>query len=216
MPTPSPEAERLDRVLRALEAAYPDVAPSLNHRSPWELLVATILSAQCSDVQVNRVTPELFRRFPTPDALARAAPDAVEPLIRSIGLFRGKARNLVAAARIVSERHGGRVPADREALEALPGVGRKTASVVLGQAFGIPAFPVDTHVARVSHRLGFSPRPEPREVERRMTRLMAPERWNLAHLLLIRHGRAACHARRPACARCPVERSCPWPHKPTA
>ncbi len=207
------EARRLHAILDALEGAYPGVRPSLNHRSPWELLVATILSAQCSDAQVNRVTPELFRRYPTPEHLARAEPAEVEPLIRSIGLFRGKARNLVATARALVERHGGEVPADRGALEALPGVGRKTASVVLAQAFGIPAFPVDTHVGRVCHRLGFAPRPEPRTVEEAVTPLLPPGRWNLAHLLLIRHGREVCHARRPACNRCPVARWCPWPHR---
>ncbi len=199
------------QIVEVLERVHPDVRPSLNHRSPWELLVATILSAQCSDAQVNRVTPELFRRFPDPAALGAAPVAEVEGLIRSLGLFRAKARNLVGAARIVAERHGGRVPADRAALEALPGVGRKTASVVLAQGFGVPAFPVDTHVGRVCWRLGFAPRPEPREVERRVTALLEPERWNLAHLLLIRHGRTVCRARSPRCDACPVRHLCPWP-----
>ena len=200
-------------IVDVLERVHPDVRPSLNHRSPWELLVATILSAQCSDAQVNRVTPELFRRFPDPAALGDAPVIEVERLIRSLGLFRAKARNLVEAARIVAELHEGRVPADRAALEALPGVGRKTASVVLAQGFGVPAFPVDTHVGRICWRLGFAPRPEPREVERRVTALLEPERWNLAHLLLIRHGRTTCRARSPRCDACPVRHLCPWPDR---
>ena len=207
------EAARLDRVLGTLERVYPDVRPSLDHRSPWELLVATILSAQCSDAQVNRVTPELFRRYPGPEALAGARVEDVEALIRSIGLYRGKARSLVGTARQVVERHGGQVPGRREALEALPGVGRKTASVVLSQAFGVPAFPVDTHVGRVCFRLGFAPRPDPLEVERRVTGILAPERWGLAHLLLIRHGRVTCSARTPRCGECPVRALCPWPDR---
>ncbi len=201
-------------IVEVLERVHPDVRPSLNHRNPWELLVATILSAQCSDAQVNRVTPELFRRFPDPAALGRAPVAEVEGLIRSLGLFRSKARHLVEAARIVAERHAGQVPAERAALEALPGVGRKTASVVLAQGFGVPAFPVDTHVGRVCWRLGFAPRPEPREVERRVTALLEPERWNLAHLLLIRHGRTTCRARSPRCDACPVRHLCPWPDRP--
>ncbi len=200
-------------IVDVLGRVHPDVRPSLNHRSPWELLVATILSAQCSDAQVNRVTPELFRRFPDPAALGAAPVAEVEHLIRSLGLFRAKARNLVETARIVAEHHGGRVPADRAALEALPGVGRKTASVVLAQGFGVPAFPVDTHVGRICWRLGFAPRPEPREVERRVTALLEPARWNLAHLLLIRHGRVTCRARSPRCDACPIRHLCPWPDR---
>ncbi|MHB8765928.1 MAG: endonuclease III [Deferrisomatales bacterium] len=213
MPCPAAEASRLAQILSDLETAYGAVRPGLDHRSPWELLVATVLSAQCTDDRVNRVTPGLFARYPGPPELAAAAVADVEGEIRSIGLFRAKARSLVGLARQVVERHGGRVPADRAALEALPGVGRKTASVVLGQAFGVPAFAVDTHVARVCCRLGFSPRPEPREVERRVTALVPPERWNRAHLLLIRHGRATCAARRPRCPVCPVAARCPWPGK---
>jgi endonuclease-3 len=175
--------------------------------------VATVLSAQCTDDRVNRETPALFARFPGPQELAAADVAEVEGLIRSIGLFRTKARSLVGLAREVAERHGGRVPSDRAALEALPGVGRKTASVVLGQAFGVPAFAVDTHVGRVCRRLGFASSSVPRAVEEAVTELLPPAGWVEAHLLLIRHGRVTCTARRPRCPACPVRDLCPWPDK---
>ncbi len=216
MAPPPRDTARFRQILDLLRSRHPDVAPSLDHGSPWELLVATVLSAQCSDAQVNRVTPALFARYPDPAALAAADPARVAECIRSIGLFRTKGRNLVAAADRIVREHGGRVPPDRAALESLPGVGRKTASVVLAQGFGIPAFPVDTHVGRVCHRLGFAPSAEPREVERRVTPLVAPDRWNEAHLLLIRHGRVSCAARKPRCGECPVAHLCPWPGRADA
>jgi endonuclease-3 len=216
MPHQKAEAQRLREILSVLETRYPGVGSPLRHRSAWELLVATILSAQCTDQQVNRITPELFRRYPTPKALAGAEVGTLENVIRSIGLFRNKAQNLIAMAREIAEHYGGRVPRDRKSLEALPGVGRKTASVVLGQAFGEPAFAVDTHVGRVCHRLGFSTKPDPLEVERRVTALLAPGRWAAAHLVLIRHGRDTCTARSPKCPECPVRRLCPWPEKTSA
>lgn len=207
------EAERLLEILGLLRAGEPPVAPGLAYRDPWQLVVATVLSAQCTDVRVNLTTPTLFARYPTPAALAAAEVGEVEGVIRSIGLFRAKAKNLVALARLVVERHGGEVPGQREALEALPGVGRKTASVVLAQGFGVSAFAVDTHVGRVCWRLGFSPTREPREVERRVTAILAPALWTEAHLLLIRHGRRVCRAQRPLCPQCPVRHLCPWPEK---
>jgi endonuclease-3 len=213
MTAPVSEAARLRKIQEILQAVAPDVRPGLHYASPWELLVATVLSAQCTDKRVNQVTPGFFARHPTPRDLAEADIHQVEEEIRSIGLFRNKAQNLVALARRICDRHGGEVPQDREELEALPGVGRKTASVVLGQAFGIPAFPVDTHVGRVCQRLGFSPTREPRDVESRVTALLEPERWMLAHLLLIRHGRRTCTARNPKCPECPVRDLCPWPDK---
>lgn len=213
MRRPISEAERLHAILERLRAAHPGVRPGLHHRSPWELLVATVLSAQCTDDRVNRETPALFARFPEPKHLAAADVSEVEGLIRSIGLFRTKARSLVGLAREVAGRHGGRVPSDRAALEALPGVGRKTASVVLGQAFGIPAFAVDTHVGRVCRRLGFAASRAPRAVEDAVTALLPPAAWVEAHLLLIRHGRVTCTARRPRCPACPVRALCPWPDK---
>lgn len=216
MSTPDADAERLHRILSILQGVYPELRPALRHTSPWELLVATILSAQCTDDRVNRVTPCLFRRYPSAEALAAADPGALEEVIRSIGLFRNKARNLIAMARAVAESHGGEVPKVRASLEALPGVGRKTASVVLGQAFGTPAFAVDTHVARVCSRLGFALEPDPVKVERRVTSLLAPESWVRAHLLLIRHGRDTCSARRPNCPGCTIRQLCPWPGKTPA
>jgi endonuclease-3 len=210
------EAERLRKILEILGGDGEPVPRSyLNHRDPWELLVATVLSAQCTDAAVNRVTPALFARFPTARAFAEARPAELEEIIRSIGLFRNKARNLVALAGLILERHGGRVPGERDALEALPGVGRKTASVVLAQGFGVPAFAVDTHVGRVCRRLGFSASPEPRAVEEAVTRLLEPGLWLRAHLLLIRHGRRTCLARGPRCPQCPVRALCPWPDKTT-
>ncbi len=205
------EAARLEAVFAALRAAYPAVAPGLCYRTPWELLVATVLSAQATDRGVNRVTPALFARYPGPAALGVAEPGEVEDSIRTLGLFRTKARSLVGLARRIAADHGGRVPPDREALEALPGVGRKTASVVLAQAFGLPAFAVDTHVARVCHRLGFAPDPSPRAVEERVTALLPPDQWGEGHLLLIHHGRATCSARSPRCPACPARPWCPWP-----
>jgi endonuclease-3 len=207
------EAGRLLRILDLLRDGQPPVVPGLRYRDPWQLVVATVLSAQCTDTRVNLVTPGFFARYPTPAALAAAPAAEVEEAIRSIGLFRTKAKNLVALARLVAERHGGRVPAERGALEALPGIGRKTASVVLAQGFAVPAFAVDTHVGRVCWRLGFAPTREPREVERRITALLAPSLWTEAHLLLIRHGRLICKALKPRCPVCPVHRLCPWPDK---
>lgn len=213
MRRPTAEAERLRAVLQRLRHAHPGVRPGLHYRSPWELLVATVLSAQCTDDRVNRETPALFARFPGPQDLAAAQVSEVEGLIRSIGLFRTKARSLVGLAREVAERHGGRVPSDRAGLEALPGVGRKTASVVLAQAFGLPAFAVDTHVGRVCRRLGFASSSDPRAVEEAVTALLPPGDWVEAHLLLIRHGRVTCTARKPRCPACPVRALCPWPDK---
>lgn len=207
------EAARLGKILDLLQGEGPPPAPWLLYRSPWECLVATLLSAQCTDARVNAVTPSLFAAYPGPQTLAAAKTPDVERIIRSIGLFRNKARNLVALAKRIAGEHGGKVPSDRAALESLPGVGRKTASVVLAQAFGVPAFAVDTHVGRVSVRLGFSPTPEPLAVERRMTALLPPERWRDAHLLLIRHGRNVCRARKPLCPACPVRALCPYPDK---
>lgn len=203
------EAERLDKILSLLVASGLDATPGLAFRSPWQLLVATVLSAQCTDVRVNIVTPGLFRRWPGPGELAAAPLSDVEEEIRSIGLFRNKAKNLISLAGIVAEKHGGVVPGEREALEALPGVGRKTASVVLAMGFGEAAFAVDTHIGRVAMRLGFSPSREPLEVERKVTSILPKECWRDAHLLLILHGRKTCHARKPACTACPVEALCP-------
>ncbi|NTU59695.1 MAG: endonuclease III [Deltaproteobacteria bacterium] len=210
------EAERLTKILDLLEGGHPPPQPGLVYGDPWQMLVATVLSAQCTDKRVNLVTPALFARFPQPRDFAAAGLPEMEEAIRSIGLFRNKAKNLVALARILEERHGGRVPPDREALESLPGVGRKTASVVLAQAFSVPAFAVDTHIGRVCWRLGFATSKDPVEVERKITPLLPASRWAGAHLLLIRHGREVCHARTPGCPACPVRELCRWPKKTAA
>lgn len=207
-PSARRKAEAL-QVLNSLDALYPSAGTELDFRNDFELLIAVILSAQCTDRRVNIVTKELFARFP--DAAALAAVDAaeVEPLIATCGLFRNKARNIVACARSLLVDHGGVVPHDRADLEALPGVGRKTANVVLSNAFGEDAIAVDTHVFRVSRRLGWSTGTNPEKVEADLMALLPRERWTRAHHTLIWHGRRCCAARNPACDRCPVAVSCP-------
>jgi endonuclease-3 len=194
----------------ALAAAYPEAACALDFRSPYELLVATILSAQCTDARVNTVTPALFARFPDARALARAETGALETLIRSTGFYRNKARSLLGMARAVVEQHGGRIPADMEALTQLPGVGRKTANVLLGTAFGhAVGIVVDTHVARLSQRLGLSRESDPEAIERDLMRQFPQNSWiALAHRLIL-HGRQVCTARKPACPQCPLADTCP-------
>jgi endonuclease-3 len=190
--------------LAILEAAYPAAVTALVYRNPFELLVAVILSAQCTDARVNLTTPALFAAYPDAAALARARTEDVETIVKSCGFFRMKAKNLVNAARALVERHGGEVPREREQLEALPGVGRKTAAVVLSVAFEGPAFAVDTHVFRVAHRLGLTLGKTPRAVEDDVTKLLPPENWRHAHHWLILHGRAVCKAPTPMCDACPV------------
>jgi len=199
------------RELRILEQTYPNAATALQYRDPWTLLIAVILSAQSTDAGVNKVTPVLFERYPTPQALARARPSDVEKIIKSTGFFRTKARNIINASKAIVERHGGEVPREREALEALPGVGRKTASVVMSVVFGEAAFAVDTHVFRVAHRLGLTLGKTPREVEDDVTKLVPRAKWRFAHHWLILHGRQICKAARPLCERCPVNELCPTP-----
>ncbi len=195
--------------LALLEAAYPHAVTALVYRNPFELLVAVILSAQCTDARVNLTTPALFAAYPTPKELAAARLSDVERSIQSCGFFRTKAKNIIAAARALVDRHGGRVPETREKLEALPGVGRKTASVVLSVAFGEAAFAVDTHVFRVAHRLGLTTGTTPLAVERDVTALLPKAQWKHAHHWLILHGRAICKAPTPLCERCPVRALCP-------
>ncbi len=195
--------------LALLEAAYPHAVTALVYRNPFELLVAVILSAQCTDARVNLTTPALFAAYPTPKELAAARLSDVERSIQSCGFFRTKAKNIIAAARALVDRHGGRVPETREELEALPGVGRKTASVVLSVAFGEAAFAVDTHVFRVAHRLGLTTGTTPLAVERDVTALLPKAQWKHAHHWLILHGRAICKAPTPLCERCPVRALCP-------
>jgi endonuclease-3 len=190
--------------LAILERTYPNAVTALEYRDPFELLVAVILSAQCTDVRVNLITPHLFAAYPGARALAAAKQTDVERIIKSCGFFRMKAKNVIAAARTIVDEHGGRVPSDRESLEALPGVGRKTANVVMSVAFAEAAFAVDTHVFRVAHRLGLTLATTPRGVEEDVTRLVPREKWRHAHHWLILHGREICKAPVPHCGSCPV------------
>jgi endonuclease-3 len=197
------------RELALLEAAYPQAVTALTYDSPFTLLIAVILSAQCTDARVNLTTPHLFAKYPTPAALGAAALPDVETLIKACGFFHMKAKNIVAAARAIAEHHGGEVPREREQLEALPGVGRKTASVVISVAFDGAAFAVDTHVFRVAHRLGLTLGKTPRQVEDDVVKLVPDDKLRHAHHWLILHGREICKAPTPLCGRCPVAEICP-------
>jgi endonuclease-3 len=197
--------------LAVLERAYPHAVTALDYHNPFELLIAVILSAQCTDARVNMTTPALFAKYPTPQALARAEQSDVEAIVKSCGFFRTKAKNIISAARDLVEKHAGTVPSDREALEALAGVGRKTANVVMSVAFEEAAFAVDTHVFRVSHRLGLTTATTPRGVEEDVTVLVPPAKWRFAHHWLILHGRTICKAPTPLCGQCPVSTLCPTP-----
>jgi endonuclease-3 len=197
--------------LAILEQTYPHAVTALEYHSEFELLVAVILSAQCTDARVNMTTPALFAKYPTPEKLARAKPADVEKIIKSCGFFRMKTKNIIACARDLVERFGGRVPHEREELESLAGVGRKTASVVMAAAFNEAALAVDTHVFRVSHRLGLTTGTTPRKVEEDVTKLVAQNKWGDASHWLILHGRQICKAPTPLCDRCPVDHLCPTP-----
>jgi endonuclease III len=192
-----------------LDAQHPDATTELHFTSAFELLVATILSAQCTDARVNEVTPGLFKRYPDAAHLARATPGDLEPVVQPTGFFRMKSRNLVGMAQALVERHGGSVPPDMAALVALPGVGRKTANVVLGHALGVPGFPVDRHVLRVTNRLGLVKSDDPEAVEAALCALLPPGRWTRASDALILHGRRVCRPA-PLCDRCQVRSSCSY------
>jgi endonuclease-3 len=197
--------------LAILEQTYPHPVTALEYDSDFELLIAVILSAQCTDARVNMTTPALFAKYPTPAKLARADPAEVETIIKSCGFFRMKTKNIIACARDLVERFGGDVPREREQLESLAGVGRKTASVVMAAAFDAPALAVDTHVFRVAHRLGLTLGTTPRQVEEDLTKLVPPAKWGDTTHWLILHGRAICKAPTPHCARCPLAARCPTP-----
>ncbi|HEY2475146.1 MAG TPA: endonuclease III [Candidatus Cybelea sp.] len=197
--------------LAILEKTYPHPATALEYRSDFELLIAVILSAQTTDARVNMTTPALFAKYPTPEKLASANLADVENIIRSTGFFRMKSKNIIACARDLVERFGGKVPHDREALESLAGVGRKTASVVMAAAFHEAALAVDTHVFRVSHRMGLTLGTTPRQVEDDLTKLVPSTNWGDATHWLILHGRQVCKAPTPRCSECPVNALCPTP-----
>ena len=207
-------AERANKILDILEQAHPEATCALHYRNPYELVMATILSAQCTDERVNMVTPTLFARYPTPKALAAAKPEDVEEIIRSTGFYRAKTRSLLGNARALVADHGGEVPRSMEAMVKLPGVGRKTASVVLGHVYDIAeGIAVDTHVLRVGNRLGIARGDDPIEVERQLMAIIPKERWTRTTDLLIFHGRKICDARRPLCGQCPVFALCRWPSR---
>ena len=195
-------------ILEKLEEMYPEAKAELVFSNPYEMLVATMLSAQCTDKQVNKVTPAVFERYPTASIMAEAREEDLYPMVKSCG-FKTKAANIIAACRIIRDEHGGNVPDSMELLTKLPGVGRKTANVVLSNAFGIPAFAVDTHVFRVSNRLGLCKTTTPEETEKQVTKLMPPEKWGQAHHWLIWHGRRVCKAQRPMCDTCGLKELCP-------
>jgi endonuclease-3 len=201
--------DRVAAILKALDEAYPNAECALTHRSPWELVVATILSAQCTDVRVNIVTPELFRRFPTPAAMAKATLPQLEALIRTTGFYRNKAKSIQGAARKIVSDFNGQVPQTMAELVTIPGAARKTANVVLGVAYGkAEGVVVDTHVFRIARRLGLAKGETPQKVEQELMRILPQSRWIGFSHQIIHHGRAVCEARKPKCDRCNLEQLC--------
>lgn len=196
-------------ILKELHELYPDAAIELDHSNPFELLISTILSAQATDVSVNAAAPALYKKYPDAFALARATPEEVIPYIKTIGLYRNKGKNIIAASQQLVEQFNGEVPNDFEAVTSLPGVGRKTANVVLSNAFGRPAIAVDTHVGRLSRRLKLSKHDNPDKVEADLQKVFPVEEWIFAHHALILHGRRICEARKPKCEICTLNVLCP-------
>lgn len=204
---------RMRQILDALQQSVPTVKVELNHRTPWELLVATILSAQCTDQRVNQVTPNLFRRYRRPSDYAQARLADLETLIRSTGFFKSKAKHLMACGQAIVDRFDGQVPATMEELTTLPGVGRKTANVILGNAFGKPGVVVDTHVKRVSTRLGLTTSDSAEQIEHDLQQLIPQSQWTTASQRLLLHGRYVCVARKPHCPQCSISSLCHWKGK---
>ena len=198
------DAQRAAMVMEALHQLYPEAQPELHFATPYETLIATILSAQCTDKRVNMVTARLFPQYPDAFAMAKLEPEELEPLIKECGLYHNKAKNIVAASRALVAQYNGVVPSTRKELMALPGVGQKTAGVVLLAAFGDAQIPVDTHVFRVSRRIGLANANTPEKVEEQLRGLLDRGIWSLGHHLIIWHGRRCCHARKPECDRCPL------------
>jgi endonuclease-3 len=207
--TAAERAARLQRILAALDARYPDATCALRHRNAWELLVATILSAQCTDERVNKVTPGLFRKYPRMEDLAHASQEELAREIRSTGFFNNKAKNIRGAAQTILTKFGGEIPRDIEQLTTVPGAARKTANVVLGTAFGIPSgVVVDTHVARIARRLDLTKHKDPVRIERDMMKLLPQDRWIRFSHQVIHFGREICVARKPRCGECPLHADC--------
>jgi endonuclease-3 len=216
-PGPGPTERRNARtILDRLVRRYPEIGTALSYDDPWQLLVATVLSAQTTDENVNGVTPELFERWPSPGDLAAADPEEVESVVFSTGFYHQKAASVIALSRDLDEHFGGRVPEDLDLLTELHGVGRKTASVVLAEAFGKPAIAVDTHVKRVAGRLGLTSHQDPVKVERDLRALFPEHRWVGISMRFIQFGRDVCKAKRPLCPECPLADRCPYPDKTTA
>ena len=211
--SPLAEKKRAAKLLELLTEAYPQAGVHLDFRNAFQLLAATILAAQCTDERVNQVTPALFARFPDPASLAKADPAELEAMIRSTGFYRNKARSLLGMARALVQRFGGQVPRSIEELVGIPGVGRKTANVLLGACFGQPAIVVDTHLKRVSARLGLADAPDPDRVEAQLRALVPEARQTRFTWVVGEHGRRVCAARKPRCPECPVRALCPFPDK---
>lgn len=203
------EQAAMDRILDKLEEVYHDDACGLDFGTPFELLVATMLSAQCTDVRVNMVTEKLYAVMNTPEQFAELTPEELEPAIKSCGFYHNKAKNIIAASRAILQNFGGEVPQTMEELTSLPGVGRKTANVVMANAWGKDAIAVDTHVFRVSNRLGLAQAKDVEKTEQQLMAHIPKDKWSQAHHWLIWHGRRICHARKPECGRCPVAEWCP-------
>ena len=204
-----PPRRRALRIQQALARLYPDAHCALHYADPLQLLVATVLSAQCTDERVNKVTPALFDRFPDAEAYASADVAELERMIQSTGFFRNKARNIRACCQVLVEKHGGQVPHTMEELVPLPGVGRKTANVILGNAFGVPGIPVDTHVGRLSRRMGLTEHDDPVKVESDLMALIPKDDWTDFGHRMIFHGRQVCHSRKPKCDLCVLKKICP-------
>jgi endonuclease III len=203
-----PKRVPVRRILDTLAEMYPDAHCELEYRNPFELLIATILSAQSTDRQVNIVTRELFKKFPTPHDYLNLTAEELAEHIRGLGLFRNKSKNILETCRILVEKYNGEVPREREKLEELPGVGRKTANVVLSNAFGVPALAVDTHVHRVSNRLALADSKDPLETERQLMKRVPRDEWSITHHRIIWHGRRVCSARNPKCGTCDLLPMC--------
>jgi endonuclease-3 len=212
LPKPAKTPEQTRAILRKLETQHPGADTELDYRNPYELLVATILSAQCTDERVNQVTPALFKRYPNAAALHRATTAELEPQIQSTGFFRAKSKSLAGMAAAVCERHHGEIPPTMDELTALPGVGRKTANVVLGHALGVPGLPVDRHVLRVANRIGIARGEDPEIVEQQLNAAIPPAKWTLTSDTLILHGRRICKPK-PLCDRCAVRDDCEYYRK---
>lgn len=206
---PAAERARMLEIIRILEREYPEAKCYLDHESPFQLLVATILSAQCTDERVNKTTPALFARFPDAAAMAKAKPSDLEKLVQPTGFYKNKAKSILETSKILVEKYDGIVPKTMEELTALRGVGRKTANVILGNAYDTPGFVVDTHVGRITRRMGFTKETDPVKVEYEVREIVPQKNWSMFSLWLIAHGRAICTARKAMCDQCPLARLCP-------